>query len=161
MHNPWTLTKVQGLLKEMVVPSGGGQKGKNWDNCNIIINKIYFKKGNQPFSLMIYVLGISFGKQYISLCSQNYSLPIFSFKVLIFTSMFLTCLWNEVKISSTFFFIWTAIVAATYILWLIFFQWLLMIPRTHVFFTPLSFLSYFIGLFSFSLDKYHIFLKLI
>ena len=26
------------------VPGGGVQRGKNWDNCNSIINKIYLKK---------------------------------------------------------------------------------------------------------------------
>ena len=28
----------------MGVLCGGGQKGKHWDNCNSIINKIFFKK---------------------------------------------------------------------------------------------------------------------
>ena len=28
-----------------MVQEGGGEKGeKNWDNCNSIVNKIYFKK---------------------------------------------------------------------------------------------------------------------
>ena len=34
----------QGLLSEIGVPGGGGQKGENWDNFNNIINSIYFLK---------------------------------------------------------------------------------------------------------------------
>ena len=29
------------------VPGRGGQREKNWDNCNSIINKIYFKNVNK------------------------------------------------------------------------------------------------------------------
>ena len=32
------------LLERRGVPGGGEQRGKNWGNCNSIINKIYFKK---------------------------------------------------------------------------------------------------------------------
>ena len=32
------------LLREWEILSGEGQKGKNWDNCNSMINKTYFKK---------------------------------------------------------------------------------------------------------------------
>ena len=32
------------MLKGRWVPGGGGQRGKNWDNRNNTINKIYFKK---------------------------------------------------------------------------------------------------------------------
>ena len=31
----------RGLLEGVRVPGGGGQRGKNWDNCNSIINEIY------------------------------------------------------------------------------------------------------------------------
>ena len=30
-----------GLLEEKGVSGGGGQRERNWDNCNSIINKIY------------------------------------------------------------------------------------------------------------------------
>ena len=33
-------------LKEWGVLGGGGQKGKNQDNCNNVINKIQYKKRN-------------------------------------------------------------------------------------------------------------------
>ena len=36
--------RARELLEERGVPVGGGQRGKVWDNCNSIINKIYFKK---------------------------------------------------------------------------------------------------------------------
>ena len=43
MYDLWTWTTVWGL------PEGGGvgwrgQRGKNWDGCNSLINKIKFKK---------------------------------------------------------------------------------------------------------------------
>ena len=41
MHNPWTWTKG-GIAGRKGVLGGGGQRGKNWDNCNNIINEIYF-----------------------------------------------------------------------------------------------------------------------
>ena len=44
MYNPRTWTKRQGLLEGMGVLSRVGQRGKNWDICNRISNKIYFKK---------------------------------------------------------------------------------------------------------------------
>ena len=34
----------EGLLEGMRLLGRGGQRGKNWDSCNSIINKIYFKK---------------------------------------------------------------------------------------------------------------------
>ena len=36
--------KLRGLLLEGRGVPGRGTKGKNWDSCNSIINKIYFKK---------------------------------------------------------------------------------------------------------------------
>ena len=33
----------EGLPEERGVPGGGGQRGRNWDNCNSIINKMYLK----------------------------------------------------------------------------------------------------------------------
>ena len=39
-----------GLLEGMGIPGRGEQRGKNWGNCNSIINKIYiFKKRMIPF----------------------------------------------------------------------------------------------------------------
>ena len=35
-----------GLLEGMGVP-GEGAKGENWDGCNSMINKVYFKKINK------------------------------------------------------------------------------------------------------------------
>ena len=32
------------LQERMGVMGGGGQRGKKWDICNSIINKIFFKK---------------------------------------------------------------------------------------------------------------------
>ena len=32
------------MLEEREVLVGRGQRRKNWDNCNSIVNKIYFKK---------------------------------------------------------------------------------------------------------------------
>ena len=43
MHNPWTLTK-EGTAGGNGHTRWIGQRGKNWDNCNSIINKIYLKK---------------------------------------------------------------------------------------------------------------------
>ena len=31
------------LLERRGGPGGGGQRGKNWDNCNSAINKMYLK----------------------------------------------------------------------------------------------------------------------
>ena len=44
MHDHGHEPEGWGLLEEMGVMKGGRQRGKNWDNCNSIINKIYFKK---------------------------------------------------------------------------------------------------------------------
>ena len=35
--------RVGGLLKGRRVLGGGGERRKNWDNCNSVINKIYLK----------------------------------------------------------------------------------------------------------------------
>ena len=35
--------KLRGGLPEGMGECGGGHGGKNWDNCNSIINKIYLK----------------------------------------------------------------------------------------------------------------------
>ena len=43
-HDTWTWTIVWEFLREWVVLGGGGQKGKNSDNCNSIINKIFLIK---------------------------------------------------------------------------------------------------------------------
>ena len=43
MHDPWTRTKVGIAGGNGGVPARKGQRGKNWDNCNSIINKIYLK----------------------------------------------------------------------------------------------------------------------
>ena len=39
--------KWEGLLEGGCVQGGRGSRGeKNWDNCNSIINKVYFNKKN-------------------------------------------------------------------------------------------------------------------
>ena len=40
MHNPWTRTKGEVLLEGRGLLGRGGQREKNWDKCNSIINKI-------------------------------------------------------------------------------------------------------------------------
>ena len=42
MYDPWTWTKEGGAGGRGV--QGGQSKGGEWDNCNSIINKIYFLK---------------------------------------------------------------------------------------------------------------------
>ena len=37
----------RGMLEGMGGLGGGGQRGKNWENCNGIINKIHFIKDIQ------------------------------------------------------------------------------------------------------------------
>ena len=39
-NNPWTLTMVWGLPEGVGHGGEGGQRGKNWDNFNRIINII-------------------------------------------------------------------------------------------------------------------------
>ena len=44
LYDPWTWTKVGQCLCDGGVKGGGEERGrKKWDNCNSIINKIYFK----------------------------------------------------------------------------------------------------------------------
>ena len=48
------------MLEGRGVPGGGEQRGKNWENCNSTINKIYLRKqqpridlenGDQPYEM--------------------------------------------------------------------------------------------------------------
>ena len=43
MYDPWARTK-EGTAGEKGDTGWGGQRGKNWDNCNSLTNKIYLKK---------------------------------------------------------------------------------------------------------------------
>ena len=43
------LRGVAGLLEGRKLPGGEGQRGKNWDNCNSIISKIYLQKKKMKF----------------------------------------------------------------------------------------------------------------
>ena len=44
MKDPWSWTTVWGQTMEVGEGlAGGGRKGKNWDNCNSINNKIFLK----------------------------------------------------------------------------------------------------------------------
>ena len=38
------LRGVGGIPEEMRILVGGGQRKKNWDNCNSMINKLYLKR---------------------------------------------------------------------------------------------------------------------
>ena len=42
-HDPWIWTMLWGLLEGDGVLGGWGQRGKNQDNCNNIINNIQLK----------------------------------------------------------------------------------------------------------------------
>ena len=38
--------ELRGGMQDGRIPDGRGQRGKNWDNCNSIINKYTLKKEN-------------------------------------------------------------------------------------------------------------------
>ena len=44
MYNPWTGTKGRECWRVRGYRVEGKEKGENWENCNSIINKVYFKK---------------------------------------------------------------------------------------------------------------------
>ena len=49
MKDPWTWTKVRGLIMEVGGRlGGGGQRGRKWDNCYSMKNKKKNKPAIQP-----------------------------------------------------------------------------------------------------------------